>query len=56
MFADVPHPHSDGIGPHQFHWTWPEDAEQFVGFRFLFAEAGAMLLGRITGLTENSAL
>ena len=50
LFADVPDPHSDGISPHQFHWIWSEDAERFVGFRFLFAEAEALYVGgRITG-------
>ena len=43
-------PHSDGLSPHQFHWIWSEDAEWFVGFRFLFAEAEApCVAGRIMG-------
>jgi hypothetical protein len=50
LFADVPDPHSNGISPHQFHWIWSEDAERFVGFRFLFAEAEApCVAGRIMG-------
>ena len=50
LFADVPDPHSDGMSPHQFHLIWSEDAERFVGFRFLFAEAEApCVAGRITG-------
>ena len=50
IVCDVPDPHSDRISPHQFHCIWSEDAERFVGFRFLFAEAEApCVAGRITG-------
>jgi hypothetical protein len=46
LFADVPDPHSDWRSPHQFHWIWSEDAERFVGFCFLFAEAEAPCVAR----------